>query len=172
MSGRSDDELKAIVVRAAHRLHLPRGGGQPCVWAASHCGTRAAHCASRTSAPHWTTSDERARRAVGVSGFYETPPEARPAFDSRPTWPMLLQRPHSRNPHHPGVAPVARMPKAMSPRELKFNGELSTDMMPVARESHGLDRCSSSLVLRDFPPLEGLLNIEAAAAARSWLHRI
>jgi uncharacterized protein involved in outer membrane biogenesis len=155
---RSDDELKTIVVPP--RIDF--------TFRAAADTVRYGSLSLRNTRGTLRIKDQRATLddfkmnvlggAVGVSGFYETRPEARPAFDlavdlanvgaaAAFTEIRTIQ----------AFAPVARYADGNVSAQLKLNGELSTDMLPVLENLTGLGSLlTSSLVLRDFPPLERL----------------
>ena len=95
---------------------------------------------------------------LGISGFYETRPAVRPLFDlavdlSNVGAAAAFNEIRSIQ----AFAPVARYADGNVSAQIKLNGELGTDMMPVLENLTGLGSLlTSNLVLRDFPPLDKL----------------
>jgi hypothetical protein len=95
---------------------------------------------------------------LGVAGFYETRPAARPAFDLAVDLANIVaSAAFTEIRTIQAFAPVARYAEGNVSAQMKLNGELGTDMMPVLENLTGLGSLlTSNLVLRDFPPLDGL----------------
>ncbi|HSL72518.1 MAG TPA: AsmA-like C-terminal region-containing protein [Longimicrobiales bacterium] len=95
---------------------------------------------------------------LGISGSYETRPGAPPAFDLAVDLAnVVASAAFAEIRSIQAFAPVARYADGNVSAQMKLNGELGTDMMPVLENITGLGSLlTSSLVLRDFPPLERL----------------
>ncbi|MGH7469689.1 MAG: AsmA-like C-terminal region-containing protein [Longimicrobiales bacterium] len=95
---------------------------------------------------------------LGISGFYETRPDTRPAFDLAVNLAnVVASAAFTEIKTIQAFAPVARYAEGKVSAQLKLNGELGNDMMPLLENLTGLGSLlTSNLVLRDFPPLDGL----------------
>ena len=95
---------------------------------------------------------------LGLSGFYETRPEVRPLFDLAVDLANVgAAAAFNEIRSIQAFAPVTRYADGNVSAQIKLNGELGTDMMPILENLTGLGSLlTSNLVLRDFPPLDRL----------------
>jgi hypothetical protein len=95
---------------------------------------------------------------LGLAGYYETRPDTRPAFDLAVDLAnVVASSAFNEIRTIQAFAPVARYAEGNVSAQIKLNGQLGENMMPVLENLTGLGSLlTSSLVLRDFPPLDGL----------------
>ncbi len=96
--------------------------------------------------------------AMVLKGYYETPPQQRPAFD----FALDLTNIDAGSAFNgiqtvQAFAPVARYAQGNVSAQMKLAGELGSNMLPVFDNLTGLGSLvTNNLVLRDFPPLQRL----------------
>ena len=155
---RSDDELKSIVVPPRIDFTLRAAADTVKYGILSLRNTRGT---LRIKDQRATLEDFKMNvlgGELGISGFYETRPDVRPAFDLAVNLAnVVASSAFTEISTIQAFAPVARYAEGNVSAQMKLNGELGKDMMPVLENLTGLGSLlTSSLVLRDFPPLEGL----------------
>src|SRR6185369_3520165 len=96
--------------------------------------------------------------ALKVAGFYETRPDTAPLFDlAVDVANIRAAAAFADIKSIQALAPVARYADGTVSAQMKLNGQLGANMLPVLTNLTGLGSLlTSSLVLRDFPPFEKL----------------
>ncbi|MEX2282222.1 MAG: AsmA-like C-terminal region-containing protein [Gemmatimonadota bacterium] len=155
---RSDDEAKAIVVPPRIDFTLRATADTVRYGSLSLRNTRGT---LRIKDQRATLEDIKMNvfgGELGLSGFYETRHSARPAFDLAVDLVNVGASAAFKEIRSiQAFAPVAQYADGNVSAQIKLNGELGTDMMPVLANLTGLGSLlTSKLVLRDFPPLDRL----------------